>query len=108
MTDYKQSTLEGTQWQRCKNVIINNPLVGQKSAFFQEERVISINGQNLKQPLDGCSKNFSVEGTFPLINPSTNLPTGQNMTHTELYIALYSLYIQTATDRDAMLAAQAQ
>ena len=100
MPDYKEAALSGTEWQRCKTVIINNPLVGLKSIFFQEERVISIGGQDFKQPLDGCSKNFSTEGVFTLIDPITNLPTGQNMTHNELYVALYSLYMQTALERD--------
>jgi hypothetical protein len=101
MPDYKQSDLTGTQWQRCKAVIINNPLVGAKAVMFQEERVISLSGQNLRQPLDGCSKKFSADGTFPLLDPSTNLPTGASMTHTELYVALYSLYMQTAMERDS-------
>jgi len=28
-------------------------------------------------------------------------PTGASMSHTDLYIALYSLYMQTATERDS-------
>jgi hypothetical protein len=100
MPDYKQSDLTGTQWQRCKAVVINNPLVGPKDVLFQEERVISLGGQNLRQPLDGCSKKFSTDGIFPLLDPTTNLPTGVSMTHTDLYVALYSLYMQTAMERD--------
>lgn len=100
MADYKQADLTGIEWQRCKTVTINNPLDGAKSVSFQEERIISLGGQNLKQPVDGCSKNFAADGSFPLLDPSTNLPLGASMSHTELYVALYSLYMQTAAERD--------
>lgn len=101
MADYMESGLVGTQWQRCKTVVVNNPLAGEKSILFHEERVISLGEQSLKQPLDGCSKAFSADGTFPLLNPTTNEPTGQTMSHSDLYVALYSLYMQTALERDA-------
>lgn len=100
MADYKESGLTGTQWQRCKMVTINNPLVGPKTVFFDEERVISLGDQNLKQPVAGCSKNFAANGSFSLLDPNTNLPTGNTMSHTDLYNALYSLYMQTAWERD--------
>ena len=103
MADYKESGLTGTQWQRCKTVVINNPLVGNKSVYFDEERVISLDGQDLRQPIGGCSKAFDAAGSFPLLDPSNNMPLGQSMTHTELYVALYSLYMQTALERDAVL-----
>jgi hypothetical protein len=102
MPDYKQSALTGTAWQRCKTVVINNPLEGAKGVFFQEERVISLDGQNLKQPVDGCGKNFAADGSFPLLDPNTNVPLGVTMSHTELYVALYSLYMQTAAERDGV------
>jgi len=103
MPDYKESSLSGVQWQRCKTVTIDNPLVGGKSVVFHEERVISLDGQNLRQPIGACSKAFSSDGEFPILDPSTNLPTGQTMTHAELYSVLYSLYMQTALERDAAL-----
>jgi hypothetical protein len=103
MPDYKQSALTGTAWQRCKTVVINNPLVGPKGVYFEEERVISLDGQDLRQPVGGCSKTFDAGGSFPLLDPGTNLPVGVSMSHAELYVALYSLYMQTATERDAAL-----
>jgi hypothetical protein len=101
MADYKEAGLTGTQWQRCKTVVINNPLVGKKGVTFEEERVIALDGQSLRQPVGGCSKPFGVDGSFPLLDPNDNMPLGQSMTHTELYVALYSLYMQTALERDA-------
>jgi len=50
----------------------------------------------------GCGANFSQDGSFPLLDPTTNTPTGVTMSHTALYIALYSLYMQTAAARDAV------
>jgi hypothetical protein len=103
MADYKESSILGTQWQRCKTVIINNPLIGPKNIQFHEERVVILEGTPLRQGLDGCHKTFSSNGYFPLLDPSTNIPTGATMTHTELYTALYSLYMQTALERDASI-----
>jgi hypothetical protein len=38
-------------------------------------------------------------GSFPLLNPETGEAVG-TMSHAELYVALYSLYLSLATDRD--------
>lgn len=103
MADYKESGLDGIQWQRCKTAVINNPLNKEKSIYFEEERVISIGGQELKQPVGGCGVKFLINGSFPILDTSTNQPTGVLMTHNELYVALYSLYMQTALERDAKL-----
>lgn len=101
MPDYKQTTLTGTEWQRCHTVTIDNPLDGAPAIFFGEESVASVGSRIIKQNVPGCRKPFSAAESFPLLDPSTNEPTGQTMTHGELYVALYSLYMQTAIERDA-------
>jgi hypothetical protein len=42
-----------------------------------------------------------VAGLFPLVNPETGEPLGQTMTHAQLYVALHSLYMHLAQERDA-------
>lgn len=101
MPDYKEAALIGTEWQRCHNVTISNPLIGTKAVMFSEERVVSLPSGDISKEVPGCRKAFSVDGAFPLLDPVTNEPTGQTMSHAGLYQALYSLYMQTAMERDA-------
>lgn len=103
MPDYKQSSVAGTSWQRCHTVTVHNQLGQTPRIEFQEEKVINIDGANIPQWVGGCTKDFSPTGSFPLLDPATNAPTSQTMSHGELYVALYSLYMQTALERDAAL-----
>lgn len=101
MPDYKESTVAGTSWQRCHTVKINNPYDEQPFIEFLEEKVITLEGQSIKQWIGQCEKPFVPTDTFPLLDPVTNTPTGGTMTHGEFYAILYSLYMQTAQERDA-------
>ena len=101
MPDYKESILSGTEWQRCNVVVVTNPLSGTPKISFEEERVVSVGGRVIKEGIGGCQKAFTPAAAFPLLDPSTNLPVGASMTHADLYVALYSLYMQTALERDA-------
>jgi hypothetical protein len=100
MPNYKQTTIDGTSWQRAHSVTVTNPLNGTPRIEFGEERVIVLAGEMINQWAAGCSKDFSPTGDFPLLNPETNAPLGASMTHTDLYVALYSLYMQTVAERD--------
>jgi len=100
--NYKQTELAGTSWVRCRAVTINNPLTdGTPMAYFQEEKVVSVEGSNLRVDSGACSKAFDPAGTITLINPETGEPTGETVTHADLYAILFSLYMQTALERDA-------
>lgn len=102
MADYKQAELSGTEWQRCNVVVVANPLNGIPKISFEEEKVLSMGTNTFKQNIGGCYKNFSPTGSFPVLDVQTNEPTGAVMTHNELYVALYSLYMQTAQERDLL------
>jgi len=102
MPDYKESTVAGTSYQRCHTVRLNNPYQEQPFIEFLEEKVINLDGQVLRQGVAGlCEKHFNPTDSFHLLDPTTNLPTGTSMTHAEFYAVLYSLYMQTALERDA-------
>lgn len=101
MPNYNESQVAGTAWQRCHTVTVRNPLGGVPVIEFAEERVIAIDGDDIKQWCQGCGKAFDMAGTFPLLDPATNATTGATMTHAQLYVAIYSLYMQTAAERDA-------
>lgn len=105
MADYRETTAIAKEWQRCRTVTVSNPLGGTPAIMFEEERLVQMSDGVVRRATDGCGCSFSSTGTFLLRNPSTNEPTGAIMTHNDLYVALYSLYMQTAQERDAQLAA---
>ena len=110
--NYKQTELAGTSWVRCHGITVTNPLAGAEehdrhgqpigpTAFFTEEKVVTMDGADLRIPTGHCSKAFSPEALIPMIDPATGEATGETVTHGALYQILYSLYIQTALERDA-------
>jgi hypothetical protein len=109
--DYKQSNETGTSWQRCTSLVVLNPLAGDTTLlpgqpsiptiFFSEEKIINLGGEIVKRPTGGCQKVFNSTDVIPLLNPETNEPLGPTATHQDLYVLLYSLYMQTALERDA-------
>jgi len=103
MPNYKESDISGVSWQRCHTVTIQNQLELQKKIDFQEEQVIEIGGSVYHQWVAGCSKDYDATTSFPILDLTTGAETGQTMTHQDLYVALYSLYMQTAKERDSQL-----
>lgn len=100
MPNYNQTNVSGTQWQRCHTVKITNQLNLAKKIEFEEEKVIDLDGKYFHDWTVGCSKEFSDTGEFSILNLETGQPTSETMTHAQLYQALYSLYMQTAQERD--------
>ena len=99
--NYKQTTLSGTSWTRCRCVTITNPLAGDAAtAYYQEEKVIGIDGAQTTVDAGSCRKAFDPAATIPMLNPETGEATGATVTHAELYAILFSLYMQTAVERD--------
>lgn len=107
--NYKETTLAGVSWVRCKLITITNPLAGTSPldgqsyvpmADFYEEKVISIDGVQTKVDSGSCQKVFDAASAIQILNPLTGEATGGTITHAELYTILFSLYLQTATERD--------
>lgn len=103
--NYRESQVIGSTWVRCRAVTINNPHESKGTppeVFFQEEQVVAMPGSEfIMRDVSFCSAVFSPTGSVPLLDLATGQPTGQVMTHQQLYQALFSLYMQAATDRDA-------
>lgn len=117
--NYKQTNLAGTSWVRCKSISITNPLPGGTevsydsitkrqiltpivpTAYFQEEKVISIDDVQNTIDIGICTKKFNPTDIINLRNPETGGLVGTTATHGDLYVLLYSLYLQTAEERDA-------
>lgn len=117
MANYQESNISGVTWTRCNTVIITNPLPGSPSAevrpttkepyppsaTFKEEQIMSIDNKIYVTGNSICAKDFEPTSLIPLLDPNTNQPTGTSVTHAELYQILYSLYIQTAMERDVVM-----
>ena len=118
--NYKEESAVGSSWVRCKTIVISNPLLDPNlpymnnphspppkvEIYFTEEKVLKVNSDTILNNCGSCSKEFNPTELVPLLDVHTNEPTGETFTHMDLYTQLYSLYIQTATNRDATQASQ--
>lgn len=102
MADYKESTVAGTSWQRASRVVVDNPYGGVPTIMFVEEQAINIGDSIITKPVANLSCNFDPSATFLAIDPTTNTPTGQEISHGEVYGILYSLYMDLAAKRDGV------
>jgi hypothetical protein len=102
MTDYKQGAIEGVKWQRCKMVNIANPYAGIPRVRLDEETVAVVGPDTFSQHAGSIDFNFDPALVIELRNPVTgDVIVGTTMTGMDLYVALYSLYVQKALERDA-------
>lgn len=103
MANYQQRDLTGAQeYLRSNRIVIENPLQDIQSVSYFEEQVILVdNVPVVKVPNGQVTKILdNLYEIFPLVNPLTDLPLGQNMTYLEAYTILYSAYRFLASCRD--------
>ena len=98
--NYREQTETGTSWRRCHEVHIYNPLDGTKTVRMDEQDVVTFNGKTVSMNVGYIAKEFDPSGAITLLDPETGQPTGETMPQAALYQALYSLYMQCATERD--------
>jgi len=97
---YNGQSVEGQTWQRASKIVFDNSLSGNLSVLFNEERVVKVGDKVATSFVGNLVGNFAPTGTVPLRNPETNELTGQTVSHADIYILLYSLYMQHAEQRD--------
>lgn len=107
MTDYKQTSITGTSWQRANQIVIENKFNQTPVVHYVEEMAVNTGSQiitqsvgNLSVPLTDMSK------AIPLHDPTTGLPVttaagATSMTLEQLMVGIYSHYITSAKKRDA-------
>ena len=102
MANYNETTVSGSEYTRCNQVNIINRLGSIPAVIFCEERVAVLSdGRNLFTPLDHITEVFDPAKVINLIDPNTGLPTGVEATYGDVYIMLYSAYMDAALARDA-------
>ena len=102
MSNYKETSVTGSEYVRCKEIVILNPLNGAPSIQYIEEQATVLGADKvITQPIGMVSESFNPDTVIELRNPETNELTGATVTHAEMYQMLYSAYIQVALQRDA-------
>ena len=101
MPDYQESTITGQAWQRCHQVVIENPHHGAQGVRFDEERVLAIGGLEVRTPAGTLAVPFEPGTVIPLRDPATGELTGETTTYAAAYVLLYSAYLAAAQARDA-------
>lgn len=101
MSNYSEQTVAGTEWTRCKRIVISNPLAGQQEIRYDEETVLTTSaGQTLKTAQGYLTVPFDSGAVIDLYDPETGKATGQTITQGEMYALVYSAYLTAAKARD--------
>jgi hypothetical protein len=114
MPDYRATQINGTSYVRSNEVLILNTFGQAPRIVFNEEKVINIDGEVIRQvynaplPAMPLIETFGVSNEpFPLLNPETGEVIGA-ATNASLHILLYSKYRQLTEARDLSLEQYAQ
>ena len=100
-TDYREATVMGQSWQRCNQIVIENPHKGAPVVRFDEERVLALQtGRDVRTPAGSLALPFDPSKIIPLRDPATGELTGEVASYGMAYVLLYSAYLAAATERD--------
>ena len=112
--DYRATNIEGTRYVRANEIVINNSYGHVPSILFNEEVVLRVGGQVLRQPYTAplpakpLIENFAdVQGRFDLLDPDSGDVIG-SACNADIRTLLYSKYRHLAMLRDQELAAAEQ
>lgn len=89
-----QKPIAGESYIRCSQVVIDNRLGVAPSVTFHRESVLGIDGGAvMRQPMSPREMVFGPAAAVPILNPETGEPTGQTVTHGEIYALIYSAFV---------------
>jgi len=98
--NYKESTLSGSQWQRCVRVTIDNNYKQVPQVTFHEERITLAGDKTFQENVGAVYATFDPNAEIALLDPETGVPLGTTMTQGQVYLAMWSLYMAKAKERD--------
>lgn len=101
MPEYKESNVNGVSWNRFKEIRICNPRNEVPHVICSEEQVVSADGAEQRTEIGSMGFRFDPSIEFPVLDPSTNQPTGQIATGAQVYALIYSYVLAEAAKRDA-------
>src|SRR4249920_724696 len=103
MPEYQETTAQATTSKRfaVAHFYLSRSDPNARSVAFEEQIATTINGVTTVAPAGQLTAPIAEADTFPVLNPSTNVPTGATATHLQLYQLIQSLYMDLAAKRDA-------
>lgn len=102
MANYNETQVTGSEYTRCKQITITNPLGQTPTVRFDEERATVLSSRTLiDQTGVVIEVPFDAAKSIDVLNPTTGLPTGTTATWGDIYALIYSAYIAEATARDS-------
>ena len=104
MADYKATSVSGNQWQRCNAIYIQNNYQQTPQITMQEEQLTLVGDQTFQRGVGGINVTINPDEVITLLNPADGTPLGATMTQGQIHVALWSLYMQKAAERDAAVA----
>lgn len=103
MSNYQETTVTGTSYIRCNQVLIINKLGITPTVKFDEQAVITLDTGTIIKGAGEIDIVFNPSEIVPLLNPATGELTGETTTYGDIYTSLYSAYISSALARDAAI-----
>ena len=97
---YQASEITGTEYRRARMVQVHNQLGVPPHVAFIEERVTQLPGRTITEDSATLTATYNPDTVIDLLNPEDGKPLGPSMTHGQIMVGLYSLYMALATQRD--------
>ncbi len=88
-----QPVIAGIRTRRACQVVIDNSLDRVPTVTFMVEDMVRLDdGSVFRQGAPSVQVQYAQGATIALVDPATDQPTGEVITHDHLYQALYSLF----------------
>lgn len=92
----------GDSYTRCKSILIENPYgIDPSIHFIEQEATLTESGADTSDT-GRIVVGYHPEKVIYLIDPTTGSPTGETMTHGQVYQAIFSAYLAEAANRDSL------
>lgn len=101
MANYQEQSITGSEYVRCNEINIYNPLGLTPTIKFFEEKITLLTNRTLSDPGAGIVVTFDPNKTFAVLDPTTGNPTGITSSWGDIYALIYSAYIGEALVRDS-------
>lgn len=93
-TEYKQSNIAGTSYERTYKIEIDYPDDGIPVAIMRREKIFVLSdGSKLHQPMVDLPVAFDPSKQYALLNPETGEALGASVTLLDIFVAFYSIFV---------------
>ena len=107
MAKYKETAVSGSNFTRCCEIRITNPLGAVPVvAFIEQQATVLLDGKVYTERGEILTTEYDPAKLIPMRDPATGNLTGASTSFADVYNILYSAYIAEAEARDAAIAAQ--